>query len=178
MDAVHVDERGGGAAAETVRGPADAFFQHVGVPAAEAGFAAEDQHDAWVEQFERFGPLVGFLCVVFFRHLADLPWSPGFIAEGPVFDLKGVRKLHDLEEENQHCMASRDRSCGEGWRSTCSARSCSTQAIRELLGISRKAIIDKWSDIPSSSVPVPKFRARYGSVPTTSHHFMNSSVPN
>jgi hypothetical protein len=31
---------------------------------------------------------------------------------------------------------------------------------------------------PSSSVPVPKFRHRYGSVPTTSHHFINSSVPN
>jgi hypothetical protein len=25
---------------------------------------------------------------------------------------------------------------------------------------------------------VPKFKQRYGSVPTTSHHFMNSSVPN
>lgn len=31
---------------------------------------------------------------------------------------------------------------------------------------------------PSSKVPVPKFKQRYGSVPTTSHHFMNSSVPN
>lgn len=32
--------------------------------------------------------------------------------------------------------------------------------------------------LPSSRVPVPKFKQRYGSVPTTSHHFMNSSVPN
>ena len=34
------------------------------------------------------------------------------------------------------------------------------------------------SSKPSSNVPVPKFRHRYGSVPTTSHHFINSSVPN
>ena len=49
----------------------------------------------------------------------------------------------------------------------------SSSVPASILSISRS---DKWIEI--NYTPVPKFKARYGSVPTRSHHFMNSSVPN
>ena len=70
-----------------MRGPFDALFEDVGVPVAESGFAAQNQDDGWVDEFEGFRPLRGSLGVVFFGRLLDLPGAPGFIAQRPVFDL-------------------------------------------------------------------------------------------
>ena len=52
---------------------------------------AEQQSIAFgdeVEEFERFGPLVGLFCVVFLRELRNLPGTPAFVAQGPVFYLR------------------------------------------------------------------------------------------
>jgi len=46
------------------------------VPRCDACVAAENEMDRWVEVPEGFSPLQGFFGVVFFGHLADLPWSP------------------------------------------------------------------------------------------------------
>lgn len=82
--------------------------------------------------------------------------------------------VHDLRYK-----VSRVHSCGEDWRSSCRDLSCSTRAIRELPDCKHAYIFDLSKfRLPSSRVPVPKFKQRYGSVPTTSHHFINSSVPN
>lgn len=79
----------------------------------------------------------------------------------------------------------------------CLHQSCNTRPTQLLLMIrsqSRKCLLE--DGIPSSRVPipmsvvidshlreaqdapVPKFNARYGSVPTILHQVMNSSVPN
>lgn len=62
-------------------------MQDVVVPGGEAGFAAEDQGDGGVQEFQGFGPLVGFGGVGFFGELLDLPGAVALVAEGPVFDL-------------------------------------------------------------------------------------------
>lgn len=80
VDAVHVDEALGRVAGQPMHVPFHALFQHVVVPGRVARLAAEDEGDAGVEELERFGPLVGFLCVVFFGELGYLPWSPAFVA--------------------------------------------------------------------------------------------------
>ena len=50
MDTVHIDTM-------------DGFLQNVVVPGGVAGFAAEDEDDIGIEEFERFGPLDCFLQV-------------------------------------------------------------------------------------------------------------------
>lgn len=62
-------------------------LEGVVVPGGGAVLTAEDEDDAWVQEFESFGPLQGFVGVGFFGHLLYLPGTPGFVAEGPVFDL-------------------------------------------------------------------------------------------
>lgn len=54
----------------------------------------------------------------------------------------------------------------------------STQASAVMASEDKSSLQYSFSHIPSSKVPVPKFKHKYGSVPRTSHHFMNSSVPN
>jgi hypothetical protein len=70
--------------------PGYTLVEDVVVPGGVACFAAEDEGDGGVEQFEGFGPLVGLFGVVFFGELGDLPGAPAFIAEGPVFYLCDV----------------------------------------------------------------------------------------
>lgn len=99
---MHVDKAGVRVAAKTMDIRLQAVGKDVVVPRRVACLAAEDQDERWVEELEGFGPLVGFFCVVFFRHLFDLPidgqywtgrwfgetrvrlpWSPAFVAERP-----------------------------------------------------------------------------------------------
>ena len=132
MDAVHVDEGGGDAAAQAVGRPLDAFFEHVVVPVAEAGFATQDQHDRGVDELEGFGPLGGFLGVVLFGRLLDLPGAPGLVAECPVLDLLVISVCSwtsRVAVSPIHCMAYRGRSCGACSHSMCSCRSCNIRAI-------------------------------------------------
>lgn len=63
------------------------MLEGVVVPGSGAVLTAENEDNAWVEEFEGFGPLEGFVGVGFFGHLLYLPRTPGFVAEGPVFDL-------------------------------------------------------------------------------------------
>lgn len=87
VDGMHIDECFCRITAEAMHIPFDALVEHVVVPGGVTSFTTQDEGDRRVEKFESFGPLPGFLCVVFFGHLLDLPGAPAFVSEGPVFDL-------------------------------------------------------------------------------------------
>lgn len=71
--------------------PLDALVEDIVIPGGVTGLTAKDSNDSWVEKFEGFGPLISLLGIVFFGHLLDLPWTPTFVAEGPVLDLYGCQ---------------------------------------------------------------------------------------
>lgn len=75
------------ASAQTVNVKLDALLDNIRVPRAVARFATENELNVGIEEFDGFGPLVGFLGVVFLCHLADLPGSVHLVSESPVFDL-------------------------------------------------------------------------------------------
>lgn len=146
VDRVHVDEAGGVAALESVLGVADALFDHIGVPGRVAGFTAEDEDDAGVEQLEGFGPLEGLFGVGFLCHLADLPWSPHLVAESPVFDLRMLGTDGTDRGSALRCMAFHGHSFGEGWHSGCLLKSCSTRPNQELGQCKRVSRVDGGTD--------------------------------
>ena len=86
MDTVHVNERGGLAAAETVLVEPDTFLDHVGVPRVEAVLAAENQHQGRVQKLHCLCPLIGLLGIVLLGHLGDLPRAIDLVTECPVPD--------------------------------------------------------------------------------------------
>ena len=71
----------------------DALAQDIKIPRRHARDAAEDELQSGIEQLERFGPLPRFVRVLLFGVLFDLPGTPNFVADGPVFDLvvKGLK---------------------------------------------------------------------------------------
>lgn len=98
MNAVHVYQRRGSAPSQAMHIKLDTLLNDVRVPRAETILTAKDELDGRIEQLDGFRPLVGFLGVVFFGHLADLPWAPGFVAERPVFDLWACQQVHTWED--------------------------------------------------------------------------------
>lgn len=113
------------------------MLEGVVVPGGGAILTAEDEDDAWVQEFQRFGPLEGFVGVSFFGHLLYLPGTPGFVAEGPVFDLYALLENRSCPWVlDIHCRVFHGHSSGEDWRSTCSRCRCSTPPRPELNAIS------------------------------------------
>lgn len=105
----------------------------------------------------------GLFRVCLFGELGDLPWTPAFVAESPVFYVVGLLASIFAAQVGVVAVA---------------VGVAVLQPTKGCTGISCPNLRFSWLHEPSSSVPVPKFRHRYGSVPTTSHHFINSSVPN
>jgi len=66
------------------------LINHIEIPTTESVRPAEDELDRGIEQFERFGPLPCFVCVLLFCVFFDLPGAPDFVAESPVFDLSAL----------------------------------------------------------------------------------------
>jgi hypothetical protein len=82
-----INKTGSRASTQTVNVKFDTLLDDVCVPRAVSCFTAENQLDVGVEEFDGFGPLVGFLGVVLLCHLADLPGTVHLVSESPVFDL-------------------------------------------------------------------------------------------
>lgn len=88
MNRVHVYQTLRVIPAEAVYVPLDTLLQNIVVPSREPGLTTQDQRDRWVKKFHCLGPLVGALRVVFLCKLLNLPWTPAFVAQSPIFDLK------------------------------------------------------------------------------------------
>jgi hypothetical protein len=71
----------------------DALTQHVMIPAGVASLAAQSQLQGAIQLVQGFCPLYGFGSVGFFSRLFNLPASPDFVAESPVFNLSERSKL-------------------------------------------------------------------------------------
>jgi hypothetical protein len=88
MNAVHVDERLGSVAAQSMNGPFDALVEHIVIPRRVPCLTTEDESDGRVKQLQSLGPLPGLFCIVLLGHLLDLPRAPAFITKRPVLDLR------------------------------------------------------------------------------------------
>jgi len=108
----------------------DALAQDIKIPRRHACDAAEDELQSGIEQFERFGPLPRFVRVLLFGVFFDLPGTPDFVADGPVFDLV-VRELEarlkGSGESNIRSKVLRVHSGDGDWRSECRLFRCSTR---------------------------------------------------
>lgn len=88
VNAMLINKTSSRTSAQTVNVKLDTLLDDIRVPRAVACFTAENELDVGIEELDGFGPLVGFLGVVFLCHLADLPRSVHLVSEGPVFDLR------------------------------------------------------------------------------------------
>lgn len=71
--------------------PFNTLIEDIIVPLIVPLLSAENKFDGRIKEFECLGPLVGFLCVVFFGIGFDLPFAVDFVSEGPVFYVVGLR---------------------------------------------------------------------------------------
>lgn len=113
--------------------------------------------------------------------LLDLPWAPALIAKCPVLDIIGLLSAMLATQVGVVRVLSRITILHP-------AKSCSTSVPSISQADWQEAYLHQVY-LPTvnnsgrakhrqhGSAPVPKFKAKYGSVPTISHHFMNSSVP-
>lgn len=74
-----------------VIGPFDALIKDIVIPFCVTFFSAENELDGRIKELESLGPLVGFLCVVFFGIGFDLPFAVNFVSEGPVLNVVGFQ---------------------------------------------------------------------------------------
>ena len=77
----------GSTATQAVHVPLNTLFEYIRVPCAESRLSTKNKFDRGLEELQRLCPLIRFFCVVFLGHLADLPWTPHLVAQGPVPDL-------------------------------------------------------------------------------------------
>jgi hypothetical protein len=70
--------------------PFDALVEHVVVPGGVTSFTAKYEGDGRVEQLKGLCPLPCLFGVVFFCELGNLPVTPAFVTESPVFYLAVV----------------------------------------------------------------------------------------